>query len=172
MNPALLGSFAGLAGNRGNTRPDVSSLIQHVGVSTPTPPPPPPPAPAPGSAINHSAVLHGKLPSLAASLEWFNPASKNGIIIVGGKTAGPPNPATDRGIIIIGGKTPPTGTSADAVASIRSHFDDRSKDLESQDKLGNFEIQDLMSQYNQSESLASATQKKRDDATRDVIGKI
>jgi hypothetical protein len=30
------------------------------------------------------------------------------------------------------------------------------KDLESQDKLGNFEIQDLMARFNQSETLASS----------------
>jgi hypothetical protein len=37
------------------------------------------------------------------------------------------------------------------------------KDLEAQDKLGNFEIQRLMSQYNQAATLASHVQKKLDD---------
>jgi hypothetical protein len=44
--------------------------------------------------------------------------------------------------------------------------------LSSQDKLGNFEIQDLMSQYNQSQSLASSVLKKRDDTLNGIIGKI
>ena len=33
------------------------------------------------------------------------------------------------------------------------------KELEAQDKLGNFEIQDLMSRYNQAETLSSSVQK-------------
>ena len=173
MNPALLGSFAGLARNLGSTSSNVSSLVQHAAVSTPTPPPPPPPAPpAPAPATDHTDVLHGNPQSLATSLEWFNPGSKNGIIIIGGKTPEPPNPATDRGIIIIGGKTPPPGASANTAQTIRSRFEDHSKDLESQDKLGNFQVQDLMSQYNQSQALSSNIQKKRDDTNRDLIGKI
>jgi hypothetical protein len=138
----------------------------------PTPPPPAPPPPDPGPPTDHTDVLHGNSQSLASSLEWFNPGSKNGIIIIGGKTPKPPNPATDRGIIIIGGKAPPPGASPDAAKGIRSRFDDRSKDLQNQDKLGNFEIQDLMSQYNQSETLASNVQKKVDDTSRGLIGKI
>lgn len=46
------------------------------------------------------------------------------------------------------------------------------KDLESQDKLGNFEIQDLMSSYNQAETLASNLLKKRDDTANAVIAKL
>jgi hypothetical protein len=38
--------------------------------------------------------------------------------------------------------------------------------------LTNFEIQALMSQYNQAETLASSVQKKQDDANNGVIGKI
>lgn len=40
------------------------------------------------------------------------------------------------------------------------------------DKLGNFEIQDLMSTFNQAETLASSVQKKDDDRANAVIGKI
>lgn len=40
------------------------------------------------------------------------------------------------------------------------------------DKLGNFEIQRLMSQYNQSEQLSSSVQKKMDDTANAVIGKV
>jgi hypothetical protein len=172
MNPALLGSFAGLTRNLGYLQSDVSSLVQHAAVSTPTPPSPPLAPPAPASATDHTDVLHRNPQSLATSLEWFNPGTKNGIIIIGGKTPELPNPATDRGIIIIGGKTPLPGASADQVQVIRSRFEDRSKDLESQDKLGNFRIQDLMSQYNQSETLSSNIQKKLDDAHRGLIGKL
>ena len=46
------------------------------------------------------------------------------------------------------------------------------KGLESQDKLGNFEIQRLMSSFNQAETLASSVMKKRDDTANAVIGKI
>jgi bacteriocin-like protein len=46
------------------------------------------------------------------------------------------------------------------------------KGLESRDRLGNFEIQDLMSRYNQAETLASSVQKKAADTASAVIGKI
>mgnify|MGYP006921586368 CR=1 FL=1 len=46
------------------------------------------------------------------------------------------------------------------------------RDLEAQDRMGNFEIQRLMSQYNQSEQLASSVQKKKDDTNNAIIGKI
>lgn len=46
------------------------------------------------------------------------------------------------------------------------------KDREVADKLGNFEIQDLMSSYNQSEQLSSSVQKKRDDTESAVISKV
>ena len=48
----------------------------------------------------------------------------------------------------------------------------RVKELESQDKLGNFEIQTLMSSFNQSETLASSVLKKASDTNSGVIGKI
>ena len=46
------------------------------------------------------------------------------------------------------------------------------KDLEAEDRLGNFEIQDLMSRFNQAETMASSVQKKQDDTANAVIGKI
>jgi predicted nucleic acid-binding Zn-ribbon protein len=61
------------------------------------------------------------------------------------------------------------------VESLRKHLDSFShllKDLEAQDKMGNFEIQDLMSRFNQAETLASNVLKKRDDTANAVIGKI
>jgi hypothetical protein len=44
----------------------------------------------------------------------------------------------------------------------------KSGSLDTDDKLGNFEIQDLMSQFNQAETLASSIQKKLDD-TRNAM---
>ena len=46
------------------------------------------------------------------------------------------------------------------------------KDLEAQDKLGNFKIQGLMSSYNQASTLASSVLKKVNDTASAVIGKI
>jgi hypothetical protein len=40
------------------------------------------------------------------------------------------------------------------------------------DKLGNFEIQALMSDFNQAQTLASSVLKKRDDAGNAVIQKM
>ena len=58
---------------------------------------------------------------------------------------------------------------ADATKNI---FQDAIKDLEAEDKLGNFEIQDLISTYNQAETLASSVLKKRDDTANAVVGKV
>jgi bacteriocin-like protein len=44
--------------------------------------------------------------------------------------------------------------------------------LESQDRMGNFEIQDLMSSFNQAETVASSVQKKRDDTAKSILNKI
>lgn len=55
---------------------------------------------------------------------------------------------------------------------LRTRLEGAMKDLESQDKLGNFEIQDLMSRYNQAETLASSVQKKKDDTANSIIQKI
>lgn len=63
-------------------------------------------------------------------------------------------------------------SNAKAVDRIKSKFEDKAKELDPQDKLGNFEIQDLMSRYNQAETLASNVMKKRDDAANGLIGKI
>jgi hypothetical protein len=54
----------------------------------------------------------------------------------------------------------------------RARFVQVGESLEAQDRLGNFEIQDLMSRYNQAERLASSVMKKRDDTAAGVIGKI
>lgn len=56
--------------------------------------------------------------------------------------------------------------------ALRRKFEEANKDLENQDKLGNFEIQTLMSEFNQAESLSSSMKKKSDDQNSSVIGKI
>lgn len=49
---------------------------------------------------------------------------------------------------------------------------DRQKSLESQDRMGNFEIQRLMSQHNQSEQRRSNVQKKHDDTSNATAKKF
>lgn len=46
------------------------------------------------------------------------------------------------------------------------------RSLDSQGKLGNFQLQDLMNAYNQAETLASSVRKKQDDTNSGIIGKI
>lgn len=59
-----------------------------------------------------------------------------------------------------------------AVQSVREAARSTIASLEDQDKLGNFEIQDLMSRFNKAEALASSVQKKKDDTANAIIGKI
>jgi len=58
------------------------------------------------------------------------------------------------------------------VEALKKRLEESNKDLESKDKLGNFEIQDLMSSFNQAETLASSVKKKQDDQNASVISKI
>ena len=53
--------------------------------------------------------------------------------------------------------------AGETMESIRKELDSAMKSLESQDKMGNFEIQRLMSAFNQAETLSSNVQKKMDD---------
>lgn len=46
------------------------------------------------------------------------------------------------------------------------------QELGYEDKLGNFEIQDLMSNYNQAETLASSVLRNRDKSSENVINKV
>ena len=62
--------------------------------------------------------------------------------------------------------------NGEKIDGIRKRFEGEMKDLEALDRLGNFEIQRLMSQYNQSEQLASSVQKKKDDTANATIGKV
>jgi hypothetical protein len=68
------------------------------------------------------------------------------------------------------------GTVQNAVqgtlAQIKSSLDAKGNDLQGADKLGNFEIQSLMSDYNEAATTKSSVLKKVHDTTSTVIGKI
>jgi len=59
-----------------------------------------------------------------------------------------------------------------ALDDTKAAFSDVLKALEGDDKLGSFEINDLMSNYNQAETLASSVRKKLDDTLAAQISKI
>jgi hypothetical protein len=116
-----------------------------------------------------------------------SPLDTHGIIIVSGRQTSQPHatPGSDASINIVSGRTPRPGfndhLTDNAIIiiggnnpfdSVQAAFEDNTKHLESQDKLENFAIQDLMSQYNQTETLASNVAKKTDDTTNAIIGKI
>jgi len=58
------------------------------------------------------------------------------------------------------------------IDSIRSELDKAMKGLEAKDRMGNFEIQRLMSAFNQAETLSSNVQKKLDDTVSGQQQKI
>jgi hypothetical protein len=57
----------------------------------------------------------------------------------------------------------PGTPSAQKMDAIRKSLESALKELEAQDRMDNFEIQRLMSSFNQAEALASSVQKKLDD---------
>ena len=59
-----------------------------------------------------------------------------------------------------------------AMARLKKQLEAAVKEIESQDRMGNFQIQDLMSQYNQAETLSSSIRKKMEDAKNGVISKL
>ena len=59
-----------------------------------------------------------------------------------------------------------------AAAGLKRKLEEAMKDLEANDKMGNFEIQDLMSRYSQAQALASQVLKKMEDTKNSVIGKL
>ena len=61
---------------------------------------------------------------------------------------------------------------SDALDALRKRLDQSSSGLDEQDKLDNFAIQDLMSDFNAAETLASTVQKKLDCTANAIIGKI
>lgn len=75
--------------------------------------------------------------------------------------------AVEQRIASTGGRTTVDASRA-ATDALRSRLESAIKDLESNDKVGDFEIQDLMSTYHRAETAASEVKKKADDATRNV----
>lgn len=59
-----------------------------------------------------------------------------------------------------------------ALEKLKVKLEQELKDLETQERLANFEIQRLMSQYNQAEQAASRIYKKKQDTESGVIRKI
>lgn len=62
--------------------------------------------------------------------------------------------------------------NANMLETVRGRLQDAIKDLEADDKIGNFEIQDLLSRSNQAETLKSSVRKKVDDTASAVIGNV
>ncbi len=62
--------------------------------------------------------------------------------------------------------------NSDKAELCRNRFQDAVKDLEAADKIGNFEMQDLLSRSNQAETLKSAARKKIDETASALIGNV
>jgi prefoldin subunit 5 len=71
--------------------------------------------------------------------------------------------AVERRIGPTGGRASVDANRA-AIDALRTSFDSAIKDLESKEKMGNFDIQGLMSMYNRAQTAASDVAKKVDDA--------
>ena len=61
---------------------------------------------------------------------------------------------------------------ANRFQDVRKELDSIVKELEAQDRMGNFEIQRLMSAFNQAETMASQIVKTRDDTANAIVGRI
>ncbi len=59
-----------------------------------------------------------------------------------------------------------------SVNDVKNALDSKDKDLQSQDKLDNTQIQTLMSDYNEAQTLVSNIQKKKGDADSSIIGNL
>jgi Skp family chaperone for outer membrane proteins len=65
-----------------------------------------------------------------------------------------------------------TKKTEDAMARLKKQLEAAMKDLESQDRMDNFEIQRLMSTYNQAETQSSDVRKKMEETKNAVISKL
>jgi chromosome segregation ATPase len=63
-------------------------------------------------------------------------------------------------------------TTMTKIEDLQKKLEAKMKELEEKDKLGRFEIQDLMSQYNQAETTTSNVLKKLSDNKSSVVRKI
>jgi len=59
-----------------------------------------------------------------------------------------------------------------AMARLKKQLEAATKDLESQDRMGNFEIQRLMSEFNQAETQSSNVRKKLEDTKNVIVSKL
>ena len=59
-----------------------------------------------------------------------------------------------------------------AANALRKKMEEALKAMEADGKMGNFEIQNLMSEFNQAETLSSQVQKKREETKKAVVGKL
>jgi Skp family chaperone for outer membrane proteins len=59
-----------------------------------------------------------------------------------------------------------------AADALRKKLQETMKNLEAADKLGNFEIQNLMSEFNQAETLRSQALKKIEETKKSVVSKL
>ncbi len=59
-----------------------------------------------------------------------------------------------------------------AANALRKKLGEAMKSMEANGKLGNFEIQRLMSEFNQAETLASQVLKKREETKKSVVSKL
>jgi hypothetical protein len=66
----------------------------------------------------------------------------------------------------------PEAKNKEASEKLKEKLEQELKDLEAQERLANFEIQRLMSQYNQAEQTASSILKKKREVDSNVIRKI
>ena len=62
--------------------------------------------------------------------------------------------------------------NVDQLRKVLETLSENLKELESKDKLQNFELQELMSLFNQAETLASNILKKRDDTADSIVNKV
>ena len=66
-------------------------------------------------------------------------------------------------------KGPDSGSGSKDIQKAKDNLGDNDKDLQSQDKLGNFQIQNLMSEFNESQQTISKVLKKEEETASNVI---
>jgi uncharacterized protein YjiS (DUF1127 family) len=76
------------------------------------------------------------------------------------------------GVYVIGEETDHQRENKAKADALKSSIEGHLKELDSQDRLGNLEINQLMSAFNQSETLAASVLKIKHDAGSGVIGKM
>ena len=75
-------------------------------------------------------------------------------------------------LLVAAAATAAQSQAKSTIEGIRKDFDSVMKGLEGKDRMGNFEIQRLMSAFNQAETLSSNVQKKLDDTVAGQQQKI